>query len=88
MIDGEYPPATQLKPVTALTVEIRGDEATVRLEVEKGAPDVGPMFTTAKHLVEVLAEKRLAWWHPIDGACEPPDPWIQGEKRPGSLTEP
>lgn len=57
--------ADQSKPASRLSIEIRGDEAVVTVDQEAGAPDPTPLVEAAKHALEVLAEKRLAWWNPV-----------------------
>ncbi len=58
----EFPPP---KPASRLSIEIRGDEAIISVDVEAGGPDPTPLVEAAKHMSEVLAEKRLAWWNPV-----------------------
>jgi hypothetical protein len=58
-------PEFQTKSAARLSIEIRGDEAIVSVDVEAGAPDPTPLLEAAKHATEVLAEKRLAWWNPV-----------------------
>jgi hypothetical protein len=59
------PPDYQMRPACRLIVSIAGDEATVDVSCDDGA-DLPPlMLQVAKDLVQVLAEKRLAWWSPV-----------------------
>jgi hypothetical protein len=59
------PPDYQVRPAYRLSVVVSGDEATVDVSCDDGA-DLPPlMLQVAKELVQVLAEKRLAWWNPV-----------------------
>lgn len=56
----------EMKPAAHLNVSILGDEATVEVSVDAGATLPEGMLHTAVQLVQTLAEKRLAWWNPIE----------------------
>lgn len=55
-----------MPPSARVTVTILGDEATVELACDAGAELPTGLIALAKETVEVLAEKRLAWWNPIE----------------------
>lgn len=55
---------TEIRPQTILRVEVQGDTATIEVSAEPGS-EPAPILVAAKELVQVLAEKRLAWWHPL-----------------------
>lgn len=56
----------EMKPAARVSVTILGDEATVEVSVDAGATMPEGMLHSAVQLVQTLAEKRLAWWNPIE----------------------
>lgn len=56
----------EMKPAARVSVTILGDGATVEVSVDAGATMPEGMLHSAVQLVQTLAEKRLAWWNPIE----------------------